>query len=645
MLDLLSLLLYFNNTMLEQRKRSDKMRGIIIARVSKSEQSEEGHYSLDVQVKKLREYAKSKGVEIVEECIIKGESAYRGNRNLFTKAIDKGIKMSSDEGFALFIQNPDRFSREVASKVVLKVEDLRKAGKIKIYSLNPEMVLHKDSSAMELGTWNILIAVASMQSGITSDKIKASVKHKLENNEYPGFAPTGYLQPFREDGKKVITIDKERAPLIKELFELYATGNYSMRELTRIMREKGLTIKPKKKNEKEPKLVKKSDIEQILDNKFYTGWFDWDGVEYKASNYEAIITRELFNKVQKILGEKAIRYSSKHVSTAKFFRYRGLLKCGFCGCVLTPSDMSTNYKNVEPGSPGSVYYRCTYSKKADDADYYKDKFGENGQRHSGVRIWKDKEVHNCPQQFWSEEQVDQEIKKYLKRLAFDKSVIQKIKKQIGVEFKTKMSATTLQKKSVEAEVVKKAKLIEGLIDKLAMSELVDISVDIQDRIKVIKSEVEELKVQLSIMDDCKDGDLDQVINALSLTSDLYKKFDKLSPMDKRRVVTSAFSELQLRKGWIGNEKEAEETFNAKWSEPFHELWFQWVKNHVNLETLGRELEYEEYINSLDESYLEDDEEVDQEDDNNNTPTGEDLIKTNNTMRRAGRAWYISHKEM
>ena len=56
--------------MLEQRKRSDKMQGIIIARVSKGEQSEEGHYSLDVQVKRLREYAKKKGVEIFKEFII-----------------------------------------------------------------------------------------------------------------------------------------------------------------------------------------------------------------------------------------------------------------------------------------------------------------------------------------------------------------------------------------------------------------------------------------------------------------------------------------------------------------------------------------------------------------------------------------------
>jgi hypothetical protein len=190
-----------------------------------------------------------------------------------------------------------------------------------------------------------------------------------------------------------------------------------------------------------------------------------------------------------------------------------------------------------------------------------------------------------------------------------------------------MSAIALQKKSVEAEVNKRTKLIEGLIDKLAMSELSDIADDIQDRIKVVKSEVQGLKAQLSTMEEFGEGDLDQVAEALSLTADLYEQFDILSPMDKRRVVMSAFSEIQLRKSWVGDEKNYEETFNAKWSEPFHELWFKWVKNRVNVETLGREIEYEEWINSLDEEYLEDVEDVDQED----MSSEEHLIKMKNSI--------------
>ncbi len=627
MFDFLMFKMYINNMLENNGKGRCKMKGIIIARVSKGEQGDEGHYSLSVQVKRLQDYAKQKGVEIVEEFIIKGESAYRGKRNQFIKAISKGVSMSGDEGFALFIQNPDRFSRQVASKVVLQVEELRKEGKIKIYSLNPEMCLHKDSSAMELGTWNILIAVASMQSGITGDKIKASIQHKLSKNEYPGFAPTGYLQPFQEDGKKVITIDQDRAPLVKELYELYVTGNYSMAELTKMMRSYGLTIKPKGK--REARALKRGDVQQILNCKMYCGWFDWNGKEYKASNYEAIITRELWENVQKVLSEKAIKYGTKHTSTAKFYIYRGLLKCGYCGMTMTPNDMSLNYKNKKPGE--SIYYRCSYSKKNVDPNWYRNEFGEN---HSGVRTWKGKKHYNCPNTLWTEEEIEIEVKKYLKRLAYDKTVIQKIKETIGAEFKERMSAFSLQKKSVEAEVSKRSKLIESLIDKLAIVDLTDIADDIQDRIKVVKSEVEGLKAQLNTMDEFGEEDFDQVVEALSLTSDLYKQFDKLSDMDKRRVVISAFSEIQLRKGWVGSEKDKESTFNAKWSTPFHELWFKWVRDHVNVKTLGQELAFEEWIDSLDEQYLDSmqkDSDYWRDKEEQEGTTGEDLIKMKDSL--------------
>lgn len=199
-----------------------------------------------------------------------------------------------------------------------------------------------------------------------------------------------------------------------------------------------------------------------------------------------------------------------------------------------------------------------------------------------------------------------------------------------------MSAITLQKKSIEVEVAQRAKLIEGLIDKLAMSELQDISEDIQNRIRKVKVEVEGLKAQLETVGEVEDSGLEEVIEALSLTSDLYSRFDTFSPMEKRRIVMSAFSEIQLRKGWIDSEENQEEKFTAKWSELFHKLWFKWVKNNVSVETLGRELEYEEWINSLDDKYLEDVEEVDQED-----TREEDLVKMNNSMRRARRAWCFS----
>jgi len=593
-----------------KQQKGGTLKGIIITRVSTEEQSQEGHHSLPVQLERLRDYAKRKRVEIVEEFIV-AESAFSGKRNKFTKALDKGIAIDPDGKFALFIQNPDRFTRQVNSAVMLKVEELRVAGKIVIYVLNPEMVISKDTSATDLGTWNILVAVAQMQSGITSDKIKASIKHKLKNGEYPGYVPTGYLNVLTEEGKKAIVIDKERAPLVKEAYKLYATDNYSIQELTKMMRAKGLSTKPKGKNP--PRPVSSSDILMILHNRTYTGSFEWDGTIYPGTNYDAILSQKLWDKVQNTLSKRAIKYSSKHASSAKFFRYRGLLRCGYCGCTLTPMDMSSNYKNVKPGDPGSVYYRCTYMKKSADPDWYKNKFPGN---HSGVSTRKkkigkgqysDKRVNvvNCPQLYWKEEEIDEHIKHYLKHLAFDKAVIQNIKAKIGVEFEERMSAVALQKKGIESELKQKDALVKGLIRKLGMEEMADIAIEIQNEVKAVKTEQETLKAQLSTIDELSENDIDEVVDALSLCADLYKQYDKLDPMGKRRVVMSAFQKIVLKKGWFGKKKNPlrEKLFYAKWTESFHELWAKWFKGYLKQQWEDRERlsldEIEEEMHRLD----------------------------------------------
>lgn len=646
------------------------MKGILIARVSSEEQSQEGHHSLPVQVERLREYAKRKKVEIVEEFIVT-ESAFSGKRNKFTSALEKGIAIDPEGKFALFIQNPDRFTRQVNSAIMLKVEELRTAGKIIIYCLSPEMVIDKDTSATDIGTWNILIAVANMQSGITSDKIKASIKHKLSKGEYPGYVPTGYKNIRTDDGIPKIIVDKERAPLVKETYEFYATDNYSIQELTKVMRGKGFTIKPQGK--KPAQHVTTSDILIILHNRMYSGSFEWDGTIYNGINYDAIISQKLWDKVQNTLKSRAIKHSVNHSSSAKFFRYRGLLKCGYCGCVLTPMDMSSNYKNIKPGDPGSVYYRCTYMKKnstedlndeakntPQDKNWYERKFGL---KHSGLNVRKkkigrteyaDKKTHsvNCPQLYWKEEEIDEHIKRYLKNLAFDKVVIQKIKEKIGVEWNEKMSATKLQTKGIESKLKQNEVLITGLVRKLGMEELADIAIEIGNEIKTVKAEQESLKSQLNSVNEMKENDTDEVIDALSLCADLYKQYDKLSPMGKRRVAMSAFQRMTLKKGWFGNKKNPlrEKLFYAKWTESFRELWEYWFKeeykkNHPMGGALMSENEAE--IHERDEKGIPSCPEPTWTPwDKEETPEGNNnLTKSGNSMRRVGRAWYISPWEM
>jgi len=70
-----------------------------------------------------------------------------------------------------------------------------------------------------------------------SENIKRGHRQKLKNGLWPQMAPLGYLN---NKETKQIYIDKEKAPLIKKAFELYATGKYTLKEIRKIINNLGL---------------------------------------------------------------------------------------------------------------------------------------------------------------------------------------------------------------------------------------------------------------------------------------------------------------------------------------------------------------------------------------------------------------------
>src|SRR5439155_27059463 len=63
---------------------------------------------------------------------------------------------------------------------------------------------------------------------------------KARAGMYPSFAPIGYQNVDGPDGKRVITPDTD-APTITRLFELFATGQHSLKGLARLARAEGCT--------------------------------------------------------------------------------------------------------------------------------------------------------------------------------------------------------------------------------------------------------------------------------------------------------------------------------------------------------------------------------------------------------------------
>ena len=184
-------------------------------------------------------------------------------------------------------------------------------------------------------------------SRVTSEKVTTALKLCRAEGKVTYRAPIGYLNPGSMNHKP---FDPERAPIIKEMFELYDTGDWSMSELEGYANEQGLTTAPMRRRrtreeiladededveiEKVSRPVTKSHISRILTNLFYTGRTpNEDGVHIKSTSHEALVSDELFNRVQARLGEKnvSIRYTEKLDHPM-----RGMVRCAHCERVYTP---------------------------------------------------------------------------------------------------------------------------------------------------------------------------------------------------------------------------------------------------------------------------------------------------------------------
>ena len=70
--------------------------------------------------------------------------------------------------------------------------------------------------------------------------------------------------------------------MVKRIFELYTSGEHSLITLRRtVLDELGLRLS-------------RSYFDKILKNRFYLGYFLWQGVEYKGT-HEPLVSGDLFN--------------------------------------------------------------------------------------------------------------------------------------------------------------------------------------------------------------------------------------------------------------------------------------------------------------------------------------------------------------
>lgn len=184
-----------------------------------------------------------------------------------------------------------------------------------------------------------------MQRLVTSEKVKATLYAKAEAGYFPSTPPPGYKNMDNPNKtvdrlcRKIVVLNDD-APLIKEMFTLYSTGNFSVYDLQDIMYEKGLRSRRGGK-------LSRSRMYDLLRNRFYLGEVRWGKIVNKNGKHKTIIDESLFNKVQTIMDTK-----NKHACRRR--KYSWLLN-GFLYCY----KHNKRYTAEWHLNKKIAYYHCT----------------------------------------------------------------------------------------------------------------------------------------------------------------------------------------------------------------------------------------------------------------------------------------------
>lgn len=261
-------------------------------------------------------------VEVIRESFSAKKSDMRPEFNRMIKGINSGIYN------AVLTWAPDRLSRNAGD--LGKLVDLMDSGKLHFVQTYSQNFTNDPNSKFML---MMLCSQAKLENDQKSLNVKRGNREKLKRGDWINSAPFGYLN---DKATKTIVVDGERSPYVSQMFELYATGLYSYKQISNLLFAQGLRTKTGKK-------VHGSQIHHVVNRTFYYGVMQSDD-KYYQGNHVPLISQELFDKCQVVSGNK-----SRPRAKTKGFTLSGFIKCASCGCAVTAEIKKGKY----------VYYHCT----------------------------------------------------------------------------------------------------------------------------------------------------------------------------------------------------------------------------------------------------------------------------------------------
>jgi DNA invertase Pin-like site-specific DNA recombinase len=185
--------------------------------------------SIDDQLAELRDLAKKEGITVVDTLVEK-QSAKVPGRPVFTELV---ARIEAGEASGILAWHPDRLARNSldGGRIIYLVD----TGKIKELKFPTFWFEPTPQGKFML---SIMFGQSKYYVDSLSENIRRGQRQKLKNGIWPMFSPIGYLN---DRTRKKIVIDPVRGPLVRNAFELYATGLYTFDQITEAVNALGLT--------------------------------------------------------------------------------------------------------------------------------------------------------------------------------------------------------------------------------------------------------------------------------------------------------------------------------------------------------------------------------------------------------------------
>jgi site-specific DNA recombinase len=455
----------------QQAARSALRAAVLYARVSSKEQEQEG-YSIPAQLRLLREYADQQGLQIAQE-FVDVETAKTTGRPGFAAMLAYFKKNSTCR--TLLVEKTDRLYRNLKDWVT--IDDFR----LEVHFPKENVIIGPDSRSSEKFLHGIKVLMAKNYVENLGEEASKGMREKAKNGIWPSAAPTGYQNVDGTDGHRTIIPHPVTAPVVRQIFEWFATGEYTLKDIAAKLRTEKLPFGTRQ--------VNVSSIHAILRKRIYTGEFDWKGEVFQGT-YEPLVNKATWDRVQDLL---SARSELRHRKMVHDFTYTGLLQCGHCGCAMVGEIKKDRY----------IYYHCT--------------------RYKG----------KCPEPYTREEVVHAEFTDILRRLVIPEPVLKwlsaELERSTDHEERTRQQTTKSWQDECDRLQGRLDAMYEDKLDGRITPEQYDRKAkDLRSRQDALRTKIRERKSTTA--------DLRAGFNMMRLTSVACKEFQRQSPREQRKLL-------------------------------------------------------------------------------------------------------------